>query len=408
MTYDNGKNLLFSCGFDHVIYVYDPYIEFPVYKLNGHNNAVQYMICNEKENELISIDIYGNAKFWDTKNLVCFQTITLKESSENNKNNASKSSFKMVYLKKQKKIMFYGTRNVIYETDKSLNPNLADDQIIFSCLYDKIAKLLICFCLNKIKIWNPFTGKVQKVYEDPMENEITAFAIDTNLKRTFLGDNTGKMKCFNMKNGKELKTLDEHKCEINILVHSLVLNIIVSCSVDNVVKIHDDRELNESEVIKEIKPGSNVKAIVIMESLKRIVIGLSTGVIRFYDFDHFRYDSDSQIDSNSNEDMDVTCLYAFAEKEIIFKAHLSGLCEIIWTPPHPLKFNWFFQFKSIDEREKSRHEKEEISAVMCLTYDAENQRLFCGDQRGIIKCFSLKKIFALVDENENTKDKDSI
>ena len=81
MTYDNSKNLLFSCGFDHVIYVYDPYIEFPVYKLNGHNWSVPYMICNEKENELISIDIYGNAKFWDTKNLVCFQTIALKEIS---------------------------------------------------------------------------------------------------------------------------------------------------------------------------------------------------------------------------------------------------------------------------------------------------------------------------------------
>ena len=229
---------------------------------------------------------------------------------------------------------------VIYETDKSLNPNLADDQIIFSCLFDKISKLLICFCLRKIKIWNPFTGKVQKVYEDPMENEITAFAIDTNLKRTFLGDNTGKLKCFNMKNGKELKPLESHKFEINMLVHSLVLNIIVSCSIDNVVKIHDDTELSESEVIKEIRPGNNVKSIVIMESLKRIVIGLSTGIIRFYDFDHFRYDTDSIIDpSNQNEDMDVTCLYAFNDKEIIFAGHVSGLCQIMFTPPNQLKFH---------------------------------------------------------------------
>jgi len=362
------------------------------------------MICNEKENELISIDIYGNAKFWDTKNLVCFQTIALKENTENNKNNASKNSFKMVYLKKQKKIMFYGTRLVIFETDKSLNPNLADDQIIFACLNDKIAKLFICFCLRKIKIWNPFTGKVQKVYEDPMENEITAFAIDTNLKRTFLGDNTGKLKCFNMKNGKELKTLEEHKFEINILVHSLELNIIVSCSVDNVVKIHDDRELNESEVLKEIRPGNNVKSIIIMESLKRIVIGLSTGIIRFYDFDHFRYDSDSILES-TNEDMDVTCLYAFKDKEIIFSAHVSGLCQIMFTPPNTLKFYPIFSFKSIDEKEKEKG-KIEISSITCVTYDYDNFRLFVGDQRGIIKCFNLKEIFDIVDEYEASKDKD--
>ena len=35
-----------------------------------------------------------------------------------------------------------------------------------------------------------------------------------------------------------------------MVAHSLTLNILVSCSIDNVIKIHDDSELTESEVKK--------------------------------------------------------------------------------------------------------------------------------------------------------------
>ena len=101
-------------------------------------------------------------------------------------------------------------------------------------------------------MWNIFTGKLKKVYEDPMNNEITALAIDVNMKRAFLGDNTGHIKNFNMKNGKLLKELESHSMEINIMAHSLALNIVVSCSIDNIIKIHDDSELTESEVKKEL------------------------------------------------------------------------------------------------------------------------------------------------------------
>ena len=35
-----------------------------------------------------------------------------------------------------------------------------------------------------------------------MNNEITALTIDVNMKRAFLGDNTGHLKNLNMKKGK--------------------------------------------------------------------------------------------------------------------------------------------------------------------------------------------------------------
>ncbi len=78
------------------------------------------------------------------------------------------------------------------------------DQIILGYFYVKIIKSIISFCLRKIKIWNIFTEKLNKVYEDPMNNEITALTIDINMKRAFLNDNTGHIKSLNMKNMKLL------------------------------------------------------------------------------------------------------------------------------------------------------------------------------------------------------------
>lgn len=117
MAYDNNKNLLFVCGFEGSIFVYDPYIDFYVYRLDTNSEvSISNLICNEKENELISIDIKGNIKIWDTMFFVNTQTISVynKNNTEEEKNRIL-DEFKMVYLKKQKKILVYGKEVFVYE-----------------------------------------------------------------------------------------------------------------------------------------------------------------------------------------------------------------------------------------------------------------------------------------------------
>ena len=399
MTYDSQKNYLITAGFNHDIYIYDPYIDNnSIYKLTGHNWSLSSIISIEKESEIISLDILGNIKIWDSLYLLNFQTINLnetldtnKKTSDNFKNKKFSSNLKILYLSKIKKILVYGSKNVIFETDKAQNPNLADDQIILACFYDKISKSIISFCLRKIKMWNIFTGKLKKVYEDPMNNEITALAIDVNMKRAFLGDNTGKIKNFNMKNGNLLKELESHSTEINILVHSLALNIVVSCSVDSVIKIHDDSELTESDVKKEIFiQNGQVKCIAICEEYSRLAIGLSTGLIKFYDIEHYRYDSDLQAD-DSNLDRfndEVTCLASLKGTDILFAANSSGECKFMVIPPSQLKFEIISSFynKHIDNK------KIYNIPVTCCDFDLERNLMFIGDQVGFIKCYDIKPI----------------
>ena len=401
MTYDSQKNYLITAGFNHDIYIYDPYIDNNcIYKLTGHNGSLNSIVSIEKESEIISLDILGNIKIWDSSYLLNFQTVNLNETmetkkpTENFKNKKLSSNLKLLYISKIKKILVYGNKNIIFETDKAQNPNLADDQIILACFFDKISKSIISFCLRKIKMWNIFTGKLKKVYEDPMNNEITALAIDVNMKRAFLGDNTGHIKNFNMKNGKLLKELESHSVEINILAHSLLLNIVVSCSIDNIIKIHDDSELTESEVKKELFiQNGQVKCIAICEKYSRLAIGLSTGLIKFYDIEHYRYDSDLQTDEAHKENLndEVTCLAPLQETDILFAAYVSGDCKFMIIPPSQLKFEIISTF--YNSHLDLKDNKVYSIPVLCCDYDIERKLMFTGDQVGYIKCYSILSIF---------------
>ena len=409
MTYDSQKNYLITAGFNHDIYIYDPYIDNnSIYKLTGHNWSLNSIISIEKESEIISLDILGNIKIWDSLNFLNFQTINLNETLEvkktpvdSLKNKKLSSNLKMLYISKIKKILVYGNKNIIFETDKAQNPNLADDQIILACFYEKITKSIISFCLRKIKMWNIFTGKLNKVYEDPMNNEITALTIDINMKRAFLGDNTGHIKNLNMKNGKLLKELEPHLVEINMLAHSLALNIVVSCSIDNVIKIHDDSELTESEVKKELFiQNGQIKCIAICEKYARLAIGLSTGLIKFYDIEHFRYDSDIHSDDPNikNFNDEVTCLAPLQGTEILFTGNASGGCKFMVIPPSQLKFEEISSFYNshLDPKDNKVYN----IPVTCCDYDMERKLMFTGDQVGYIKCYDIKPIFDFCETDE--------
>jgi len=406
MAFDSIRNLIFTCGFSHDIFVYDPYIDGSyVYKLIGHNWSINSIECNEKESELISVDILGTIKVWDTSLLINFQTIKINEqfvdnskknhAIENKKNKKLSSNMKMLYINKLKKIFVYGNKLLFFETDRANNPELADDQVICSCYYDKTSKTLLSFCLRKIKLWNILTGKVKQIYDDPMGGEVTSIVVDRNVKRGFLGDNTGKIRNINLKTGQIIKDLTSHSTEIKFLCHSMSLNIVCSCSIDNIIKIHNDSELLETEVIKELSIFQfQVRALCIVDRFSRLGIGLSNGVVKFYDIEHFHYDSDLQSDPSLIKD-EVSALSAIENVELVLCCYSSGICKFIVTPPSAVKFSSILEFNNC--------ENQMPIAVSCIEFDKVNHWVFIGDLLGNIKCYDMSELYKVIDniiENE--------
>jgi len=204
-----------------------------------------------------------------------------------------------------------------------------------------------------------------------------------------------------MKNGKLLKELEPHLVEINMLAHSLALNIVVSCSIDNVIKIHDDSELTESEVKKELFiQNGQVKSIAICEKYARLAIGLSTGLIKFYDIEHFRYDSDLHSDDPNlkNFNAEVTCLAPLQGTEVIFCGNSKGDCKFMVIPPSQMKFEEISSFYNshLDPKDNRVYN----IPVTCCDYDMERQLMFTGDQVGYIKCYDIKPIFDFCENDQ--------
>ena len=137
---------------------------------------------------------------------------------------------------------------------------------------------------------------------------MTSISIDKPCKKAYLSDNKDKLPNINLKNGTVLKDLEPHNTEIKFLIHNIELNLIAICSIDNVIKIYDDHELLESDVIKELKiPNFNVRALCLINRFSRLGIGLSNGVVKLYDIEDFHFDSDLEIDSSNFTD-EVICL----------------------------------------------------------------------------------------------------
>ena len=106
LLYDYNSNHIFSCGFEHDIFIYDPYIDNEaIYRLKGHKSSVKSIALIPENNELISVDILGIINIWDTSTLLNFQSININESAINEANHLKIKE--EIFNKNYKKKLFF-------------------------------------------------------------------------------------------------------------------------------------------------------------------------------------------------------------------------------------------------------------------------------------------------------------
>jgi hypothetical protein len=112
---------------------------------------------------------------------------------------------------------------------------------------------------------------------------------------------------------------------------------------------------------------------------------LSTGIIKYFDIEHFRYDSDLNSDNLIFND-EITSLFYFNDTDFLMSNHSSGLNKITFIPPHSLKFNVVHEFFNCDIRNKNS-----LVPVTCVEFDYDRKRLYYGDQLGVLTCMDFSK-----------------
>ena len=439
-VYDPNKNYLYTCGFDHNIYVYDPYNEdSSVYQLKGHNSSVKSISLNLENNELISIDINGNLKIWDTTIFMNFQTLNIYNSLIAEQGHSKKQAEQLVNKKKImsnihvlslsniKKIIVYGDKFLIYEKGKTKNPNLCDDNLILGCIYNNFQNDLITFSHKRVKLWDIFTGKVKIIFEDPMEGgEITSFAHDIQMKRFYIGDNFGKIKNFNLSTGGYLKSFISHKSEITHMIHSFQYELLITCSNDLVIRFQNDKELTTTEIVKEINLNflfstSNLFDHIYLKDVKfneedgHLMIGLSNTWISFYDVKHYKYlylyNAPQETISKTTT---ISCIEDICNVNIIFVSYENGKKVFMLKPNnkffhllHYKKFGNFIDNEYEQYINKDNYKNDDYKGIiLSTTYDPSKYNLIVGDHLGFINVYNLNFFNDFM--NKNFKNNEEI
>ena len=430
VVYNPVKNRIYTCGFEHEIYVYDPYNEdTAVEKIKGHMSSISSIAFNLENNEFISVDIQGIMKIWDSNNFVNFQTINIKESldieasnnkQKNKKNLKLNSNIYVESLSNVKQIIVYEENNLIlFEKGKTLNPLLCDDNLIIGCAFNSSSNELITISTERIKFWNIFNGKVNKIYENLMNGaEISIFELDKRNKKCYLGDINGKIRCYNLINGILLKEFKSHNSTIVKIIHSNKNKILITGSSDLCIRFHtgiDDKDdiykevyiLNNSNNIPEEK--KILKNILFNENDNMLILSLSNGWVSYYDLNYNKFINEtfekhdqiiirrSYSLSSMSDIPDTKCLfiaYENGERYIISKINNKHYNYLAGE-----KFGEFME----DENQNVKEDKRK-NIIYSSIYDESTNGLIVGDHIGYIFRYNLKILNEIMEKNYSSKE----
>ena len=419
LEYDANKNLIYTCGFDHDIFIYDPYVDSRcIHKLRGHNYSINSIACMNSDNGFVSIDIYGNIKIWDLSNYYNYQSINLNETLniikfKNNQNQTKKkisSNQKMIYLPKVKKILTFGEKLMMFGMASTKLIDLCDTRLVLGCFYIPLKFNFYTVCLKKIKVWNVFNGKLKYVFSNFFHNpnsEITAFFLEKSMKKIYIGDCFGNIVCLKLSSCKVLKTYESCKSEIVSLCHSQKLDLLISLDINSLIRIYKDKDFNENYLLKEFTlENSLIKCIKLNEDYSRILIGTQKGELKYFDIEHLKFDTaiterKQKPESNKKSDEDpINLIYSFDEYPLCIAFHESAnnFFEII--PPTYYKYRSFGTFKNVIIKDG----KERRVKITACEHDKKSKALIIGDFFGIVHCYSLKD---LIDNIENLNHNES-
>ena len=426
IIYNPITNRIFTCGFEHEIYIYDPYNgEKAMKKLSGHNASISSISFNKESNELVSNDISGIMKIWDTNNYYNFQSINIREilnlennkqQKRNNRNNLLNSNYYVEMLSNTKQIILYGKHNLIlFEKGKMANPILCDDNIIIGCEYNCYYNNIITSSTKNIKVWNIFNGKIDKIYEDLMDgNEISIFELDKRNKKFYLGDRTGKIKCYNLNNGILLKEFKNHNDTIVNIIHTLKDgSILFTGSADLYIRIHSNID-DKDDIYKEINILNNLlymnqernilKKFLFNEIDNMLIMALSSGYIYYYDLNYNKFINETfkKEEKVIKRPSYLSSMTDLPDSKSLFIAHEN--CEKYILIKANNKYFYYLNGEKLGNFSDDKNKKKSI--IYSSIYDQKSERLLLGDHNGTLTCYDMKIVNELMEKNY--KDKEEI
>ena len=377
------KNWLLSCGIEHFVIIWDLVVGKHVGLLQGHSMSLLGVKTIYGTDQIITGDVGGIFKVWDSRDLSLVQTFSIPNST-----NKKVRTF-CVTSRHKKKIIIGADKVFFFDYDESQEENLCDTHICIDVNYNEVFNVFTTVHMDSIKIWDASTGKLKQVFKSPMKNEIACVKLEKRKRKLFIGDIEGYIISINILNGLRMKSFAPHKKYVSALDYYSEGKKFLSASWDGAIKVHDDSSNNDTGMqlfeFSHNVPGkvNGCNYIDFSEELKILACGYESGAVTLINMKSLS--SEGTLTEHKN----ITLCKFLDDYPSLIVCDLDGdihIWTIILTKPKKMVKDCIL--KNYSDNENSN---KEIYPVKYLCFEKKNNVLFLGDETGFVKAYDINE-----------------
>lgn len=312
-----GAGLILSIGFEYYINIWSPVValdEAHYGTLEGHCSPVITCKFISGSPMCISCDEEGNVRIWDTRSKTTLQLIS--QEKKNFKIN------KLLCLHKLNKIILYGNKIIFLdpkytEIDDKPKQSKSEENYPIKVSFNSYFLNFYVTTSKDVKIYSSKNGELIKSFRslkahlNDTDSKIKQFLFDEGDRKFYLGFSNGAIQQFNAGNGSLIKKIGEneeekdgitttkydHNGDIVDLYFDSSNMIFMSCGIDSLINIYDERDPEESSKLRTIKGGHKVNernnpiyCFSFSPHLNLFVTGSANGLITVWDYELSKID----------------------------------------------------------------------------------------------------------------------
>jgi len=385
IAYSESYKILVSVGFDFQIFVWNPYWDSAIIKLDGHEMPLVGVNCPPGLDCFITCDTKGVINVWNIKDYSCMQTFSVTNVNQ---------VTSMRVVPKHRRLIVGSRVFKVFEYHKPFVPDVSDDNPILCALFSDIKFEIYIAGGRSINIWDAKSGKPTRCFKNCMESDITSMALDKEHRKLIVGSHLGKLKVFDILSGVMTNRLDSHteeNGEISFIGYGDDDLSIITTAWDKNVKIHkDDRD-------EQKKPRENVMRSKTLCHKKDIICGdyshnlglIATGgrdcKVRIWEYERMKFEDELQA---FNE---VTIVKFLKPFNVLLAADNTGWIHI-WLLAYP----GHAEDKKLIVSWRNNHSLEKVSPITAIDsyYDEKKGEyiMIMGDESGMVKIQDLTPI----------------
>ena len=151
-------------------------------------------------------------KVWDVRNFLCVQTFNAPVDKLTSfcltHGSASNQAMK-------KRIICGGKRLHYFEYDEPKDQLLTDEKPCTQVIFNSTLLCFITMHSDCLKVWDAKTGKLESVYRNISNDELTSAITDNRERKLFVGDSGGSIFTVNIRNGARMKDFQKHESAVS-------------------------------------------------------------------------------------------------------------------------------------------------------------------------------------------------